>query len=164
MKIFLCLLLFLFPNIKDIYAEANCRSAPEFRQFDFWIGEWNVHANGKLAGTSSIQLILDGCVIFENYSGAKGYQGKSFNIYNQSIKKWQQIWVDNAGAVLQLTGSYTQGRMEYWGETKQNDGSVLKEKLVFHSLPNGQVRQVWEQSKDQGKTWNVVFDGVYSKK
>jgi hypothetical protein len=54
--------------------------------------------------------------------------------------------------------------MEYWGETKQNDGSILKEKLVFHSLANGQVRQVWEQSKDQGKTWNVVFDGVYSKK
>jgi hypothetical protein len=39
-------------------------------QFDFWIGEWNVTADGKPAGTNSIQPILDGCVLQETWSGA----------------------------------------------------------------------------------------------
>jgi len=26
------------------------------------------------------------------------------------------------------------------------------------------VRQLWESSADSGKTWQVVFDGIYSKK
>jgi hypothetical protein len=29
---------------------------------------------------------------------------------------------------------------------------------------DGTVRQVWEKSKDDGQTWNAVFDGVYTKK
>ena len=32
-----------------------CKFAPEYRQFDFWVGEWDVTWNGKQAGTSSIQ-------------------------------------------------------------------------------------------------------------
>jgi hypothetical protein len=164
MKFLFCFLAFLFVNTHLVYAEATCRSAPEFRQFDFWIGEWNVHANGKLAGTSSIQLILDDCVIFENYTGVKGYQGKSFNVYNPAIKKWQQLWVDNSGGVLQLTGSYSENKMEYWGETVQAKGPMIKERLTFYRTSKEEVRQVWEQSQDQGKTWKTVFDGIYTRK
>jgi len=80
-----------------------CHRSSEFRQFDFWIGEWEVHTpDGKLAGESRIQLIEGDCVIFENYTGRSGYSGKSFNIYNASVDKWQQFWVDNQGGVLEF--------------------------------------------------------------
>ena len=46
-----------------------CRNRPEFRQFDFWIGEWlPKNAQGVTVGTSSIQLILKSCIIFENWN------------------------------------------------------------------------------------------------
>jgi len=38
----------------------GCKSA-EARQFDFWIGEWRVTENGKLAGHNRIEPLLEGC-------------------------------------------------------------------------------------------------------
>lgn len=38
-------------------------SAPEYRQFDFWIGRWNVYGpDGRLAGTNDVTREFDGCV------------------------------------------------------------------------------------------------------
>jgi hypothetical protein len=145
-------------------AVAGCKSSPESRQFDFWIGEWNVIANGKPAGTSSIQLILDDCVIFENWSGVSGYKGKSFNMYNAAINKWQQFWVDNSGESLIFTGNFKSDRMTFTGETPQPGGKIRLERLTFFKLSENKVRQLWEQSTDQGKTWSTVFDGLYTRK
>jgi len=55
-------------------------ATPEHRQFDFWLGEWEVFANGQKIANSSIQLILDDCVVFENYAALRGYAGKSFSV------------------------------------------------------------------------------------
>lgn len=154
--------------ISDMQKNATpCRYSPEFRQFDFWLGEWNVEANGQLAGTSSVQLILDDCVIFENWTSrglSQGYSGKSFNVYNSTLKKWEQLWVDNAGGVLKLQGEFKDGELRYFGETPQADGTKLQERLTFFKLPEDRVRQLWEQSRDAGKSWQVVFDGIYKRR
>lgn len=154
--------------ISDMQKNATpCRYSPEFRQFDFWLGEWNVEANGQLAGTSSVQLILDDCVIFENWTSrglSQGYSGKSFNIYNSALKKWEQLWVDNAGGVLKLQGEFKDGELRYFGETPQADGTKLQERLTFFKLLEDRVRQLWEQSRDAGKSWQVVFDGIYKRR
>jgi hypothetical protein len=142
-----------------------CKSRPEYRQFDFWVGEWDVrNPQGQQAGTNSVQLILGDCVVFENWTGARGGQGKSFNVYNAAKGKWQQTWVDNSGGVLELTGEYRDNQMRFAGETKRSDGKVILERLTFTKLGDGGVRQFWEQSADGGKTWAVVFDGTYVRK
>lgn len=139
-------------------------SSPQHRQFDFWVGEWSVTAGGKPAGDSSVQLILDDCVVFENWTGVKGYTGKSFNLFNATLGKWQQYWVDNQGGVLVFTGDYKEDTLRFEGTTPQKDGAVLQEKLTFFKLSPDRVRQLWEQSKDGGKTWTVAFDGDYRRK
>jgi hypothetical protein len=142
-----------------------CKSRPEYRQFDFWVGEWYVlNPRGRQAGTNSVQLILGDCVVFENWTGAGGGGGKSFNVYNAAKGKWQQTWVDNSGGVLELTGEYRDGAMRFSGETKGADGKVTLERLTFTKLGDGRVRQFWEQSADGGKTWAVAFDGTYVRK
>ena len=141
-----------------------CAFSDEFRSFDFWIGEWTVTQNGQLAGDSSIQLILDQCVIYENWTGRGGYNGKSFNVYNPADKKWHQLWVDNAAGILHLQGESVKDGIDYRGETLQADGSKLQERLTFRRLQDGKVSQVWEQSPDGGKTWNQVFNGIYERK
>jgi tetratricopeptide (TPR) repeat protein len=154
--------------ISDMQKNATpCRYSPEFRQFDFWLGEWNVEANGQLAGTSSIQLILDDCVIFENWTSrglSQGYSGKSFNIYNPALKKWEQLWVDNAGGVIKFQGEFKDGELRYAGKTPQADGTTVHERLTFSKLSEDRVRQRWEQSRDGGKSWQVVFDGTYQRR
>jgi hypothetical protein len=67
-----------------------------YRQFDFWIGEWEAFSiKGQKAGDSRIELILDSCIILENWTStsvANGikYAGESYNTYNAATKKWQQ--------------------------------------------------------------------------
>ena len=141
-----------------------CLYTPEHRQFDFWIGEWDVQANGQQAGTNSVQRILDGCVLFENWTSARGGTGKSFNFYNAATHKWQQTWVDSTGSVLELVGEYKEGTLRFSGETLQTDGSKLLHRLTFFNLSPERVRQFWEQSTDNGKTWTVAFDGMYMRK
>jgi ketosteroid isomerase-like protein len=141
-----------------------CRSKPEYRQFDFWIGEWDVEAGGKPAGTNSVRLILGDCVIFENWKGAGGMTGKSFNIYNAAIGKWQQTWVDSSGNSLEFYGEFKDGAMRLVGEKPGPNGARIINKLTFFPLGGGRVRQLWESSQDQGRTWSAVFDGLYIRK
>ena len=152
----------------DYYGQAPtkpCAKRPESRQFDFWVGEWEVrNPKGQLAGTNSVQLILGDCVIAENWTGARGNSGKSFNFYDAGTGKWHQLWVDDRGGVLRLAGEYRDGAMRFEGETPRGDGKKTLERLTFTALPDGRVRQFWEQSVDDGKTWSVAFDGTYTKK
>ncbi len=142
-----------------------CKSKPEYRQFDFWVGEWDVkNPQGKLAGTNSVQLILSDCVLFENWTSARGGNGKSFNVYNAAKGKWQQTWVDNSGGVLELTGEFKDNEMRFTGETPAPGGKKTLERLTFTKINSDRVRQLWEQSNDGGKTWIVTFDGTYIRK
>lgn len=142
-----------------------CAKRPESRLFDFWIGEWEVrNPKGQVAGTNSVQLILGDCVIAENWKSVRGNTGKSFNFYDVGTGKWHQLWVDDRGGVLRLAGEYRDGAMRFEGETKSGEGKKTLERLTFTPLADGRVRQFWEQSVDDGKTWSVAFDGTYIKK
>ncbi len=143
-----------------------CRDAAESRQFDFWIGEWNVEtAQGQPAGTSSIQLILGSCVIFENWtSTGSGYAGKSLNIYNVPRKKWQQYWVDNSGAVTFFEGGWEGSYLRLTGENAPRTGLLALNRMTFTPLGPDKVRQHGEGSDDGGQTWTTRYDLIYNRK
>lgn len=133
---------------------APCQTA-EHRQFDFWIGEWNVTTpDGKAGGVNRITSIAGGCALLEEWTGASGFNGKSLNIYDATRKVWHQTWVDSSGSLLVIEGSFANGVMT------MGNGS----NRITWTPAGGGLRQVWEQSKDGGKTWAVVFDGRYSKR
>jgi hypothetical protein len=139
-------------------------SAPQHRQFDFWIGEWKVtRPDGKLAGNSRIESMLGGCVVFESWTGADGKsRGHSFNTYARD-GKWHQTWVDNGGLLLELRGGLEDGRMVMSQERTQPGGSSQLDEISWERLPSGQVQQHWRRSTDHGKTWKDVFLGIYTK-
>jgi len=139
-----------------------CRSNPNNRLFDFWVGHWDVTALGQPAGTNDVRLILGDCVIFENWESVSGTTGKSFNFYDAGEDHWRQIWVDDTGGVLEFTGQVRDGVMYYTAETHDpQSGAVTLHKLTFSPHSDGSVRQFWEQSTDDGKSWSVAFDGRY---
>jgi hypothetical protein len=143
-------------------APKPCSSA-HARDFGFWVGAWEVTANEKVAGNNTITTILDGCVLLEEYSAASSaYTGKSFNYYDDADGKWHQVWVDNSGLRLHLSGGFADGRMVMSGERKQGDDTIV-DRITWHNNDDGTVRQVWDVSKDGGASWNPVFDGLYTK-
>lgn len=142
-------------------------TAPEHRQFDFWVGEWDVtNPAGQTAGTSRITRILKDCVLLEEWSGAGGGRGQSFNIYAREDGKWHQSWVSDAGVLLLLEGGLRDGMMVLEGESKAPDGSPVMNRIAW-SLVDGdpdRVRQHWETSADAGVTWTTAFDGTYRRR
>jgi tetratricopeptide (TPR) repeat protein len=146
-----------------------CAYTPENRQFDFWLGAWSVVTTqgATPAGDSKIELILGGCVVQENWTSAGniGYSGKSYNIYNAALKRWEQYWVDNAAGNIFFYGGLKDGIMDYWtDEIPQPDGKKLKRHLQFIKINPDTVRQFSRGSNDDGKTWFVEYDFTYNRK
>ena len=142
-----------------------CASLPEARQFDFWVGRWEVRdTSGRIAGTNEIQLILGDCVLLENWTGARGVTGKSLNTFNKSKRKWQQTWVDDHGEVIEFVdGEYKDGAMRFRSESREPDGKLSLRRLSFHNLGKDKVRQLCVQSLDGGHTWTPEYDLTYSR-
>ena len=132
-------------------------------EFNFWIGEWDVYANDQLAGTNSIQPILDGCVLQESWVGTQGSKGSSFNFYEPTSGKWRQFWVWRNGTTLELSGAYADGKMVLSGQSKNREGKTILNRITWTDNPDGTVRQHWETSED-GQQWSTSFDGLYKKK
>lgn len=144
-------------------AAKPCDSA-EYRQFDFWLGQWDVYLpSGKPAGASVIQSFADGCALLENWSGTGGFTGKSINIYDITDKQWHQSWVDNSGSRLNLDGKFTDGKMVLAADAPNPNkaGAILRQQITWTRNADGSVRQLWETSEDAGKTWVTAFDGKY---
>jgi tetratricopeptide (TPR) repeat protein len=150
-----------------------CAYSLENRQFDFWLGEWNVTTTqGDIpAGDSKIELVLEDCVIQENWKSQNSpYSGKSYNIYNQALKRWEQYWVDNVGGNIFFYGGLKDGVMDYFtDEIPRAGGPALKRHLQFipmsqDKLHPDKVRQFSRGSTDGGKTWNVEYDFTYTRK
>jgi hypothetical protein len=157
--------------IQILSAQKPC-SRPEFRQFDFWIGEWEAFApNGNKGGDSKISLILDSCVILEEWTSVNAqqgliYTGKSFNSYNAASKQWQQTWTDNTGNTTEfLRGEGSNGKIIYYADKVAGpQGKTFMRRLTFTKLSNDKVRQFGELSNDEGKTWTAEYDLEYRRK
>ena len=99
-------------------------SAPEFRQFDFWLGDWDVFDVGKSAvvAHARVDLTLGGCVLREDYQGANGLQGQSFTLYDAIRKIWHQSWATNRGQLLVIEGKLDAGQMLLAGADRTAEG------------------------------------------
>lgn len=139
-------------------------ATPLHRQFDFWLGTWDViSAAGKFAGSNRIEPVEGGCALYESWSSAGGgFTGRSLNAVGGD-GRWRQTWVDTSGLRLELVGGLVDGKMVLEGETPApaGGGPAVKNRITWSPEPEGRVRQHWETSQDAGKTWTSAFDGTY---
>lgn len=141
--------------------QGGCDTA-EHRQFDFWIGTWNVTSTrGEQLGTNRIERILGGCVLYESWTGATGSRGHSFSTFDPGDNRWHQTWVDNGGTMLMLAGGLINGEMVFEGERRLRDGTRQLERITWTPNADGTIRQHWQASPNAGMRWTTVFDGLY---
>lgn len=143
-----------------------CENDPRFSEFDFWVGEWNVHvANGNLAGQNVIVAEQRGCVLIEKWNSATGGTGTSINYLDKTSGEWVQIWNDASGNQINIRGGLTEDGMLLEG-TIHYIGSETTAPFrgLWTELPDGRVRQYFEQSNDGGETWAPWFEGFYSRR
>jgi hypothetical protein len=158
----LAALILLVPPASMAPAQVSGCAGAEYRQFDFWIGEWAVtdRVTGKPAGSSHIEKLYGGCVLRENYA-AGSFRGGSLNSYWRGDRKWHQTWMDSAGAFRHFVGGLdTKGRMVMTAE-QPNSGKTRLVRLTFTANPDGTVRQYSDLSDDGGRSWSLRYDYLY---
>lgn len=139
------------------------------KQFDFWVGEWDLTWPGAKPGEvghgiNSIKRILDGCVVQENFSGGDlmHLRGTSVSTFDLRSNHWKQTWVDNEGGYLDFMGVFNNGQMILQREAVRNGVKILQ-RMVWKNISANELDWSWESSADGGKTWQVNWPIHYKR-
>lgn len=143
-----------------------CEHDAKFQEFDFWVGEWDVHvANGTPAGHNVIAPEQHGCLLIENWTSATGGTGTSINYLDKTTGEWVQIWNDSSGNQINIRGGLTDDGMQLIGNIHYvASDTTAAFRGLWTPLPDGRVRQFFEQANADGEGWSVWFEGFYSRR
>ena len=123
------------------------------RQFDFWIGVWDLRERGTSHGTNTITR--NGCVVEEDFRSLGGGIGRSVSFLSALDGRWYQTYIDSAGNRLPL------------------GGGLESDTMILHAQPGG-YRATWRalsadrvrftQESGSASSWTITFDSVYERK
>ena len=158
-------------NAKPAVSLATAQAArcpdPEFRQFDFWMGDWDTfesdHSIPESIARARVTPIAAGCAIHELYEQTDGLIGDSILSYDPVRKVWQQTWVDNRGSLIVISGAFKDGAVSMEGEMRLQNGKLFLQRISWKAEGDG-VREFSMRSKDGGKTWEPFFDVLFKKR
>jgi hypothetical protein len=160
--------------VSSLFAQqqpANPCNDAQQKQFDFWVGEWDLTTPGAKQGevnhsSNSIKRILGGCIVQENFLGgeATSLLGMSVSVFDPVAKKWKQTWVDNQGTYLDFIGEFGDGKMILSREAMRPDGTKVLQRMVWKNISANELDWSWERSLDKGQTWEVMWPVHYKRK
>lgn len=132
----------------------------------FWIGHWDVFADGKLDGHNYIERALDGCAIIEHWDDASKMQGMSLFYFEPHAGLWKQVWVtDHAiapGGLKEKTMIFAEpGQVRFQGTIWVKPDKMVLDRTTLRKLEGDQVSQIIEYSTDGGTTWKKSYDAIY---
>jgi hypothetical protein len=152
-------------------APPNPCTLPQQKEFNFWVGEWDLTWPGQNAGeighgTNNINRIMDGCVVQENFVSldASHLRGTSVSIFDASSGHWKQTWVDNQASYLDFVGDFKDNQMVLQRETVAKNGTHSLQRMVWKNITPNEFDWSWESSTDDGKTWQVHWPIHYKRK
>ncbi len=145
----------------------GCTSA-ESRQFDFWVGDWDVTNSGGevLVAESTISMEDQGCDILEFWRPFAGAHGHSINAYDARDHMWHQMWVDASGQITNYAGPFENGVMRLNNNSPPPPGAPanLRRRMNFQALDANTVRQWGERFNEQTQQWVVAWDLTYHRR
>jgi hypothetical protein len=117
-------------------------------------------------GGSVVQSVSGGCALLENWTSARGGQGKSLNAYNPAIGQWQQYWIGQDGNPTEYRESTWSGASVVFRAHSPAAGATpaTEQRLTFTAVDSATVRQLGESSSDGGATWTTAYDFYYHRK
>lgn len=148
-------------------ASHPCESLAAARQFDFWLGTWDVYQTANPAVKTGVNVITrqsGGCVLLESWESQGAHSGVSINYFDPTNGKWKQKWAGSGQDIVEFyDGAYSDGAMRFKFDNPNADGTtaVGAGRLTFTNLEPGKVRQHAEQTSDGGKTWQTQYDFLY---
>ena len=148
-----------FPVASSLPAEA--------RQFDFWIGEWDVNLRVRQddatwkdshQAVARIYPVLGGKAVLELWSedrqdGIKGYSLRYFDTARDEWVLWLNWPGPNRSGSSSLSGEFRHGRGEFFSASPNQAGGETISRYTFSDVTANSLR--WDDafSSDGGRTW-----------
>lgn len=154
-----------------------CRG-PTHREFDFWLGSWEVTQeilapDGsylELSARSSVQKTLGGCALLEVWRGRVQFfwQGMtepdslralSVRSFDREATQWRIHRMDSRDPVLgePFVGGFEGGVGTFTRETRRPDGDPLLSRIRFRRPGPDRVDRELAVSTDGGATWTTLW-------
>lgn len=134
-------------------------TAPEYRQFDFFAGDWDTYDVGgpdTAVARNRVTPMVGGCALREVYEQKDGLHGESFSTWDAARGVWHQSWVTNRGQLLLMDGRFENGRMSF----TTMPGAPQTIRAVWWK-DGATVREKAETTQDGGTSWETLFDIVF---
>ncbi|MEZ4585384.1 MAG: Ig-like domain-containing protein [Gemmatimonadales bacterium] len=131
---------------------------PEHRQFDFWLGSWDVGTTGPPFAVSDITATPEGCAILEHWQPNSAPVGRSISFYEPSTDMWYQTYLDSSGQRLTIAGRFEAGVMTMLNPP---GGGTTHERWQWYVDGTG-VRQTAAPTTNGGVSyqpfsWNALY-------
>jgi hypothetical protein len=139
-----------------IKRNATAALPAEARQFDFWLGNWNLTVgNANVPSQITSFGVGEGIAILENYSN--GF-GTSVSVYNTREQKWYQTWFDQDQLLIEASGEFRDGKMVLTGKhTETGTGNIFAGRLSWFNITGNRYDFLYEISGNGGQSWQQSF-------
>jgi hypothetical protein len=135
---------------------------PEARQFDFWLGSWDLTWAPDGRGVNEVRSILEDRVVLESFDGRPSIPlaGMSVSVYDEDLGRWRQTWADSAGSYLDFVGGLDGDQMIL----DRILSSGRRQRMVWSNIEAESLHWSWEWSDDEGRTWTVAWAIEYRRR
>lgn len=155
------------------------KTGATYEDFDFWLGEWQVFDTdtGQLRGYDVIEMVHDGCTLHQEWrqmDDSFSPKTSPTRLRGSSLTgiaangKWRQLWTDNSGSNLLLTGGLDEGGVmaltSDWIYFKNQEGEDVQVRniLYWKPLEDGSVHNWGEQQRDSAdgpktKFYDIIY-------
>jgi hypothetical protein len=127
------------------------------RDFDFWLGDWDVNWGDGAHGTNVISPLFDGAAILEQFDGRPGIdlRGTSISVYDSRSARWRQTWVDSERNYLLFEGAFADGVMDL-----RTAGDEVVYRMQWRDIERDTLTWLWERGTDDGD-WETLWELRY---
>jgi hypothetical protein len=141
-----------------------CKDLSEFRQLDFWLGDWEVFDKGQKLSDTRVEPVLKDCALAETWVAVEGgHGGRGLSTYAPLTQKWEYFWVADNGYMSHWTGILIGNEMRFAAEQTREGVKKLRHWSLI-KMPDGSVRELSVGSSDGGKTWVTEYDFMWHHK
>lgn len=146
-------------------ADTSCAANAKSRALDFWLGDWSIAAPGGGPDASSkVTPDLDHCLVIERWKGGDETGVNIFG-YSPDDKSWHGLFANNQGHIhVFFHGTVASDSAEFTGPNKGPDGRTILNRITIRRIDAMHVQEMWEKSRDGGKTWTTLFRLRYTRK
>jgi hypothetical protein len=145
-----------------------CTEDAGYQRLAFWVGDWDVYdSTGTRYATQRVRPVIDGCAIAADWTSGGGNKGMGLLAFDMKTRAWKQIYVSNqvpfrSGVTLRTSDpSYTGPGVRFISPLEATAGDSVQARMTIMPLGGHRALQEFEDSRDGGKTWQVVFKGEH---